>query len=726
MNAPLVALLGNPNTGKTSLFNALTGQLGRVGNYPGVTVDRREAPMRGGRVRLLDVPGSYSLAARSPEEQIAIRALLGSKTDERPALCVLVADATQLPRTLYLAVQVRELGVRCVIALNMVDEVEGPRPDAAQIAATLGCPAVLVSARSGEGLSALQTAITSVVHAPAQPALDLAWPPAVRAAVDRVRGAVPDHWAPTPAARDALARWALLSLDENDELQEIPAALREAVATARSEAAGEDIDQQMIAARYQALDRIGQAPPAPRTWTARIDGILLHPVWGLAVFIAVMTTVFQALFSWADPAIGLLEGMIGWLGATLSAALPPGMWTDLLVEGVIGGAGNVLVFLPQIVLLFSFIGVLEGSGYLARVALLMDRVMRAAGLHGRAFVPMLSGFACAVPAVMATRTMERKRDRLLTMMVVPLMTCSARLPVYTLIIGALFPTTEEAGWPVQSALMVAMYLLSVLMSLAAAAVLGRTVLRGPSVPFLLELPPYRWPQPANLLRMVRLRAQTFVKDAGSVIVVLSIGMWALLRFPALPDDAPIAPPTPSSAETAPQPGAEPPLSARRPADPLSVDAQRPDGAAARRAAALEHSAAGRLGKFIEPAIAPLGFDWRMGIGLIGSFAAREVFVSTMGLVYGIGEEVDADSVALRDRIRAERRPDGRPVYTPLSGLSLLVFFALAAQCMSTLAVVKRETGGFGWPAFLFAYMTALAWVSSFALYQGGRLLGLDP
>ncbi|MFM2247571.1 MAG: hypothetical protein RL071_3645 [Pseudomonadota bacterium] len=705
---PLVALLGNPNTGKTSLFNALTGQLGRVGNYPGVTVDRREAPMSGGGARLLDVPGCYSLAARSAEEQIALSALLGLRGEERPALCVVVADATQLPRTLYLGVQLRELGLRCVVALNMADELTGPPPDTAAVGAVLGCPAVLVSARTGQGLDALRGAMRAALAGPPPAPLQLAWPAPVEAAVARITPQVPEAWAAEAPARAALARWALLSVDPNDELEGVPAPLRAAVDEARAAAGAEDLDQLLISARYAALDPLVIAAPAGRSWTERIDAVLLHPVWGFLVFIGVMATVFQALFSWADPMIGLLEAGIGALGGLVAAGLPPGLLTDLLVEGVIGGAGNVVVFLPQIILLFTFIGILEGSGYLARVALLMDRLMRAAGLHGRAFVPMLSGFACAIPAVMATRTMERKRDRLLTMMVVPLMTCSARLPVYTLIIGALFPTTDEAGWPVQSALMVGMYLFSVLISLIAAAVLGRTVLRGPTVPFLLELPPYRWPQPRGLARMVRLRAQTFVKDAGGVILVLSICMWALLRFPELPEGpaAPAAVPAAVEGSAAAAPPAE--------ADP-----------AARRAAALEHSAAGRLGKLIEPAIAPLGFDWRIGIGLIGSFAAREVFVSTMGLVYGIGEEVDEESDALRDRIRAERRPDGRPVYSPLAGMSLLVFFALACQCMSTLAVVKRETRGYRWPAFLFAYMTALAWICSFALYQGGQLLGLE-
>jgi len=370
----------------------------------------------------------------------------------------------------------------------------------------------------------------------------------------------------------------------------------------------------------------------------------------------------------------------------------------LLTSGIIDGVGNVLVFLPQILLLFLFIGLLEDSGYMARVAYLMDRALRAVGLHGRAFVPMMSGFACAVPAIMATRTMERRRDRLLTMLVVPLMSCSARLPVYTLIIGALFPPSTVFGLlPVQGLLMVSIYLFSTVIALVAAAVLGRTLVRGRSVPLILELPPYRFPGLRSVLTMMWQRAGSFLREAGTVILGFTIVMWLLLSFPKLdhPAEGPVA-------------GAAPTLD---------------EGAAAGIAAQqLEQSFGGRLGKTLEPVIEPLGFDWKIGVGIVGAFAAREVFVSTLGLVYGLGEVGD-DDAPLRDRMRAETRSDGLPVYTPLVGLSLMVFFALACQCMSTLAVVRRETQSWRWPIFLFGYMTALAWVASFVVYQGGRLLG---
>jgi ferrous iron transport protein B len=420
----------------------------------------------------------------------------------------------------------------------------------------------------------------------------------------------------------------------------------------------------------------------------------LHPALGFVLFLALMTVVFQALFAGADPIIGWIEGLFGWLGARAASVLPDGFLEDLVVNGLIAGVGSVLVFLPQILLLFLFIGLLEDTGYMARVAYLMDRVMRALGLHGRAFVPMLSGYACAVPAILATRTMERHRDRLLTMLVVPLMTCSARLPVYGLLIAAIVPV--GSGGPfAQGLLLAGMYLFSTVIALLAAAVLGRTILKGPRVPLLLEMPPYRVPHWPSVVHMMWQKSSVFVKEAGTVILACTVAMWALLSYPQ---------------HSAPAP------------EPAAVLAAPDDASAA--AAQLQQSYGGRLGRALEPAIAPLGFDWKIGVGLIGAFAAREVFVSTMAVVYGL-EDASDDSPALRERLRTETRSDGRKLYTPLVCLSLMIFFALSCQCMSTLAVVKRETRSWRWPAFLFAYMTALAWVASFVVYQGGRLLGFE-
>ncbi len=703
---PLVAVVGNPNTGKTTLFNRLTGQRARVGNYPGVTVDRRTGRARlagaGGEsrdVEVFDVPGCYSLSARSAEEEIAIDAMLGWNGNPRPDLALVVVDATQLIRNLYLVLQILELGVPSVIALNLIDEAGSHVPDAHALSLLLGVPCVPTSARTGQGVLELQAAVVEALEAPApSPHLHIPYTQALVAQADRVTEALPPEWlasAQTVHHRRALALWALTSINTDDELTSVPAALREKLAEVRADARGRDIDGEIIGARYSFLDAHVPAlfaPPRAAMLTERIDSILLHPVTGFATFLAVMLVMFQSLFAWADPAIGLIEDAFGALGGWLVSVLPAGFLTDLLVEGVIGGVGNVLVFLPQILLLFLMLGILEDSGYLARVAYLMDRVMKSVGLHGRAFVPMLSGFSCAIPAIMATRTMESRRDRLLTMMVVPLMTCSARLPVYTLVIAALYPPSVVFGFvPVQGLLMVAMYVFSTVTALGAAAVIGRTVLRGPQVPLILELPPYRMPMARSVLQMMWQRSKLFLTEAGSVILWCTIGLWVLLSYPKLPE-----PPAGAPAEAVQQWEAD----------------------------SLANSYGGRMGKALEPAIAPLGFDWKIGVGIVGAFAAREVFVSTMGVIYGIGDDIDEETPALRDRMRAEKHPDGRPVYSPLVGLSLMVFFALACQCMSTLAVVRRETGGWRWPVFLFAYMTVLAWFSSFAVFQIGRLAGL--
>jgi ferrous iron transport protein B len=561
---------------------------------------------------------------------------------------------------------------------------------------------VATDARRGVGIDRLRAVIGQALADPPRPRpLSLAYPAELLSEAREIAGALPDGWRGGEGRERALALWALTSLEEHDELEGIDDGLRDQVKRTRERARGRDLDLEVVAPRYAFVDallpelhaRVIEHPPK-RVVSERIDRVLLHPIFGFAIFAGLMLTLFQALFTWANPAIEAIELLVGALQGWGRALLPAGIVTDLVLEGVIGGVGNVIVFLPQILLLFLFIGLLEDSGYMARVAFLMDRVMRALGLHGRAFVPLLSGYACAVPAILATRTMERRRDRLLTMLVVPLMTCSARLPVYTLIIAALFPPTYFFGWlPVQGLLMIGMYLFSAFAALGVAFVLGRSVVRGRRVPLILELPPYRMPSLRVTLRAMFERAGVFLTAAGTVILALTVVLWFLLSFPRT--DGTVAPADPGGAGAV-------------PAAPASTP--------------IEQSYAGRLGKAIEPAIEPLGFDWKIGIGLIGAFAAREVFVSTMGLVYGIGEGAEGDA-PLRDRMRAETRHDGKPAYTPLIGLSLLVFFALACQCMGTLAVVRRETRSWRWPAFLFAYTGALAWVASFIVYQGGKLFG---
>jgi ferrous iron transport protein B len=713
----LVAIAGNPNVGKTSIFNWLTGSQQKVTNYPGVTVERFESRLKGSdSIQVLDVPGTYSLSARSVEEEIAIRSIAGLSDVRRPDLVVLVVDATQLSRNLYLALQVRELGLPVILAVTMSDLCGKSGVDLQALSKAFGVPALPVSGVSGEGVEELRLKIeASLIDAPL-PTSVFPWELSTQLAedVEAVAHYLPSSWSPgSGARRTALALWSLLSLDDGDELSGIPNDLRAAV---KERSSGErDIEREVIMARYAYIDRavadMGQLAASSRSSTERADSILLHPFLGFGLFLAMMTVVFQALFTWSGPGIDLIEGVFGLLAVATEEALPAGLFRDFLTQGIIAGLGSVVVFLPQILLLFLFIGLLEDTGYMARVAFLMDRVMRLMGLNGRAFVPMMSGFACAIPAVLATRTLERQRDRFLTMMVVPLMTCSARLPVYTLIIGALFPVGDWFGLPMQGLLMAAMYLFSTIVALAAAAVLSRTLFTGPSVPMLLELPPYRRPHLPTVARMMWQRSSLFLKEAGGVILACTIGLWLLLSFPA---EAPLAERYEAQRIEA--------------ANTLSGEELNASVAAINNtesAAQLHSSYAGQLGQGLEPLIAPLGFDWKIGVGLIGAFAAREVFVSTMGLVYGLSEDVDEETTTLREKLRTARRENGELVYTPLVGLSLLIFIALACQCMSTLAAVRRETATYRWPLFMFTYMTGLAWLASFLTYQLGSLAGFS-
>jgi ferrous iron transport protein B len=712
---PQLVLAGNPNVGKTTLFNALTGSSAKVSNYPGITVEAAAGKLvlPGGRIAdLRDLPGTYSTNARSAEEQIALDAVVGLDGAPTPDAVIVCIDATQVARAAYLLLQCQELGARCVVALTMVDEAGAAAPDPRALGQVLGCEVVAVTARTRTGLDELAAAVDRALRSERRAIWH--WQPghALRKRLDAVRDALPETWrsttrydAPLPAADDALALWALTCIEprtggpDDDEL-EVPDALRATVTAGPAPR-----DDEAVLARWAWLDReippLVHRPP-DRSRTERIDRILLHRAAGFAAFIAVMSVLFMSLFWWAAPVMDAIDGLFKWGGDQLHAVLGDGVFTDFLAEGVIGGVGTVMVFLPQILLLFLFLGFLEDCGYLARVAYLMDRIMRSMNLHGRAFVPMLSGFACAVPAILATRTMERRRDRILTMMVVPLMTCSARLPVYTLVIGALIPGSH---W-VQGLLMVGMYLFSVTTALIAAWVMSKTVkpLKAKRLPFVIELPPYRWPRFGGVVRMMWGKSSMFLREAGTVILACSIALWALLYFPRHSPEG--SPDYDALIEHAPGDEAKAALLAEQ------------------QARQLESSYGGRLGHALEPAIKPLGFDWKIGVGIIGAFAAREVFVSTLGIVYAIGRNTDEGSEPLRTALRNAQDEGGKRSYTPLIGLSLMIFFALACQCMSTLAVVRRETRSLRWPLFLFGYMTALAWITSFCVYQGGLLLGL--
>lgn len=721
MSAPLVLLAGNPNSGKTTLFNRLTGSRAKVANYPGVTVSPFAGTLRleaVGEVDVLDLPGTYSLSARSPDEQIAVDALLGQ--GRRADAVVVVSDASALARNLYLALQVLETGVPTIIAMTMMDEARatGLALDTVRLAERLGVGIVEIVASTGEGHERLVQALTAALKPGAahKPRVQTPLAHEVEEDLAPIAAAVTSTLAPrSDAEARALVLWAALSVGD-DELARVPPAVREAVAAARSRAErrGADLDLAIVESRYRLIDRVleGVCGPVPaNARTERIDAVLTHPIAGLIVFVIVMLSVFQVLFSGAEPAVALIESAVGAVQAWIAATLPAGPLASLLSQGIVAGVGNVVVFVPQIALLFLFIGFLEDSGYLARVAFVIDRVMGGVGLHGKAFVPMLSGFACAIPAVMATRTIESRKDRLITMLALPFTSCSARLPIYLLVVATVF--NGEAPvlgvLSVGALVLLSMYSLSVIAALSAAAVLRRTVLKAPRPTLILELPPYRRPQFRNLAVNVGQQVRSFLVEAGTVILSLTIILWVLLSYPRLAETTEVFAARQAEATASLSGGA--------------LEARRAELASAEAGQRLRESVAGRLGHVLEPALEPLGFDWRIGIGILGAFAAREVFVSTLGIVFDIAD-ADESNESLRQALKHATWPDGRRLLTPLSGVCLMVFFVLACQCMSTLGVVARESRSWKWPLFLFSYMTVLAYVVTLILYQTGQALGI--
>jgi len=702
--AQVFALAGNPNSGKTSVFNALTGLRRKVGNYPGITVERVEGTLvmpDGRAARLVDLPGCYSLFPRSQEERVARNVLIGlDKEIPRPDAVIAVVDASNLERNLYLATQLLEIGLPVVIALNMVDVADrrGQPVDAALLEAELGVPVVPVVGRSGKNVDALKEALGRATT----PGRAWSMPIEGELALDGLtKAVVAADVVPLGASEGEALRLMTQARDDDPFLERGGTDLRAALETARGALANAGIDREALEAecRYglcrEVAGRVRHGERKGTTRSERLDRALTHRVLGPLFFLLIMGGLFQSVYAWAEPFMGWIEALTAWFGGVVSQLMGPGMLTDLMVDGVVAGVGNVLIFLPQICLLFFFLTILEDLGYLARAAFLVDRVMRSVGLSGKAFVPLMSSFACAVPGIMSARTIENRRDRMVTILVAPLMSCSARLPVYALLIGAFIPS----GY--QGVTLLSMYGLSVGMALFVAMILRRTLFRGEASTFLLELPAYRMPSARQVLRTVGSRGWIFVRQAGTIILAISIVLWFLAYFPR--DDT---------------------LAARA-AQRVEAGANADEIAHWRSSEQLRYSMAGRMGHFIEPVIEPLGFDWKTGVGLIASFAAREVMVSTLGIVYSVGE-ADEESVGLREKLKNDRRPDGTPVFTVLSSVSLMVFFVLACQCMSTLAIVRRETNSWRWPLFMFVYMTVLAWVGSLAVYQGGLLLGFGP
>ncbi|GDY13777.1 ferrous iron transport protein B [Planctomycetota bacterium] len=673
-----IALAGNPNAGKTSLFNALTGLRQKVANYAGVTVDKKTGPARtpAGPITVIDLPGTYSLEPVSPDERVAAEVLRGQRTDTpAPDVIIAVIDASNLARNLLLFTQLADLHRPLIVALTMPDVATslGRPVDPAALARDLGVPVVPVVSYRGQGVSELLSAIDRA-GIPAQPWSSVAQTPVAADTAD--------------AADPVLAD---------------------------------------IAGRYQWIDRVVEHCVQPggvssASVTDRVDAVLMHPVFGLGIFAAIMTGLFLTIFIVADPLMSGCENAVAWLGALATSGLSEGLFKDLIERGVFGGVGSVVVFAPQIALLFILLGLLEDSGYLARAAFLMDRLLSRVGLHGKSFIPLLSSFACAIPGIMSARSIQSPRDRLATILVAPFMSCSARLPVYLLLVGTFFGHWSQWG---RGGLMLGLYVLGIAAAAAIAWLFSRTRAAGPSAPFILELPRYQWPKPGNVGLQAWQYTRAFLVRAGTIIFALSILLWAAATFPR-----------PTEAETAARTAAfeqawTPPAPQPAAAEPAAGKAEPPPSPETIKATALEqhlagealaHSAAGRFGHLVEPLIAPLGFDWKMGVGLVGAFAAREVFVATMGIVYRVGDSED-DTAPLSDAMTQDRRPDGSPTWTPLVALSMLVWFVLAMQCISTTAVVRRETGGWTWPLIQLVSMNLIAYAACLVIYQGGRALG---
>lgn len=730
----MVALTGNPNCGKTTLFNALTGLRAKVGNYAGVTVERKEGRLLGASkedasVTVLDLPGAYSLMPQSIDEKIARDVLLQSSPEvSPPSLVVVVVDASNLERNLYFATQVLELGYPTVVALNMVDvSIEnGQRIDAVKLSHALGAPVLPMSASLGNGIGALRDFLwqsaRGKVPAPANVRFGVL-PEAIERAAERIQASSRYPESDTPALRRSRALLALCDSKSSDEdaSQDKPWMRAAKEERQRLDAAGVDWRSEPIEARYAAVSAIHaevveDTSASIETFSDRLDRVLTHKIWGTVAFVAVMAVMFQSIFTFAQIPMDALQALVQGVGGRIAGWIPPGDLNSLLVDGVVAGVGAVVVFLPQILLLFLFIGLLEDTGYMARAAFLMDRLMSKVGLHGKSFIPMLSSFACAIPGIMATRTIESPKDRLVTILVAPLMSCSARLPVYVLLIAACIPDQKVLGWIKLSAVtMLSMYLLGIIVALLMAWVFKATLLKGQAPMMIMELPPYRRPVLRVVLRHMWDRSRLFLRRAGTVILGINILLWFLATYPK---DSSIGKAFEQRLAA---------LEAR--AGSLTVEALKEKKGELEHEVAgerLRTSFAGRLGHWIEPAIAPLGFDWKMGIGIVASFAAREVFVSTMSTVYNVGAgEAEAVTPSLAQVLKEQKRPDGRPLYTPLVGVTLMVFYVFALQCVSTVAVVRRETNGWKWPLIQWLYMGALAWGFAFLAYRCGRLLGFE-
>ncbi len=697
---PWTAIVGNPNCGKTALFNRLTGLHQRVGNYPGITVEKKSGLLKGTKILIRDLPGTYSLKARSIDERIVADMVQSWRDNKkRPKAVIVVVDATNFSRNIYLALQVLDWNVPTIIVLNMIDEArkKGIKINVDEIKDRLNAWAVIpASAKYGEGITDI---INAVKNVPDNPDLPQTEPRLVEIEQHKKIIAplvsflkkeenIINHNAHVEALRllSEINYINYLKKYLSDEkLAELKKILQQVMAAFKEKNIPYKALEQ--SSRFGFIDlylnqAVSQDSVKRKSRSEKADNIITHKIFGPILLFVLFALIFNAVFSWAEYPMELIQAGIEWISAQADNLLPAGQVKSLIINGIISGAGSILVFLPQILLLVFFLGILEDSGYMARMAFMLDKLMHKIGLHGRSVLPLLSGFACSIPAVMASRTIENRRDRLVTIMMIPLMSCSARLPIYILLIAAFIPQKMILGIiPLQAVSLMGIYFLGMFTAIIVALIFKKIRPANTAHNLMIELPPYRRPMFRSIMWQLYERTKSFLTTAGSIILAVSIVLWFLASYPR-PENAAQMPP----------------------------------------AKLMEQSYAGKIGHAIEPVIKPLGFDWKIGVGLITTFAAREVIISTMATLYNL-EDDSGENKRLLKAMQDDKKPDGTPVFTILTALSLMIYFAYAAQCIATFAIIKKETNTWRWPFFMVFYMTVLAYSASFIFYQGGRLLG---
>lgn len=697
---PHIAILGNPNSGKSSLFNLLTGLRQKVGNFPGVTVEKKlgQVNMPGsGTCTVIDLPGTYSLYPRREDEWVSYKQLMYPDQGEKIDLAIVVADASNLRRNLLYVSQVIDLKIPVVVALTMTDlaKKRGIKVDADRLAREMGVPVVVINARSGKGVDQLKSVVgvALTTSVPGQDFYNINL--LAEEAINEVKNILPSL--SSYGAIHHLINHEHFNLTESEQIE--IEAIEKKYTFNHTKIQAEDIQK-----RYQRIRFVVQKSVEENTiekrklFSEQLDKFFLHRTWGYLIMGVVLFVLFQSVFWIAEYPMNAIEEAVGFLGGYLGSIMNPGWFSDLLINGVLAGLGGIVVFVPQIMILFGLITLLEDTGYMARISFLSDRIMRRVGLNGKSVMPMIGGFACAVPAIMSARNIENKKERLLTILVTPFMSCSARLPVFTILASLIIPNEYLFGFlSIQGLVLMGLYVLGIVVAMLVSYVLNLFIKIKEKSFFILELPVYRQPRWKNIIITMIEKAKVFVFDAGKVIMVISLILWGLSSYGPSEKREEIN----TKYEI---------LIKNNPEKINEIEAEK-------ASALLEYSYAGIMGRSIEPVIKPLGYDWKIGIALITSFAAREVFVGTMATLYSVGEDADENSETLRTKMQSATRTDGSPVYTKATGFSLLVFYLLAMQCMSTLAVVKRETGSWKWPVIQLVYMTAIAYLLSLLAYQ---------